>query len=431
MPEEYGVPTPSQLEKINKLAKKPLEKEEVFVFPTKLAGDMIIPQRYIQLSKPLLDVFKQDAIGGVSVLLDHSWAGFFGRPKPAIAYGRTFDAQMKHSDVEGEDWALYADHYIPRGIEIDGISTDSIIQSIETGTMFDTSIGWGAEKYVCSICGGNIRSFQCPHYPGKKYVINEGEDDERVELCYAIAKPPGYLMENSIVFDGAYPTAGVLSQVGSGETKDWVVVDDLKSTPQDAPLFHIFSSTKGKLYTFAQRDSLGSRVFINGVSLNPVVDLADAIKENVKESEKMGDEKKFTQEEVDALIKEAVDKFAAETVAAAEPLQQYMTKEQATEVLGREYIAEEVLRFAKEGITCHNEAIEGAIKEGVRAMGNDFPAETWKKMFDPMSIQDIQEVAKTWHKQAEDTIPAGRKTSPESGKGGSVLKETPEEAFKC
>lgn len=145
----------------------------------------------------------------------------------------------------------------------------------------------------------------------------------------------------------------------------------------------------------------------------------------------MGDEKKFTQEEVDALIKEAVDKFAAETVAAAEPLQQYMTKEQATEVLGREYIAEEVLRFAKEGITCHNEAIEEAIKEGVRAMGNDFPAETWKKMLGPMSIQDIQEVAKTWHKQAEDTIPAGRKTSPESGKGGSILEKTPEEAFKC
>ena len=116
----------------------------------------------------------------------------------------------------------------------------------------------------------------------------------------------------------------------------------------------------------------------------------------------MGDEKKFTQEEVDALIKEAVDKFAAETVAAAEPLQQYMTKEQATEALGREYIAEEVLRFAKEGITRHNEAIEEAIKEGVWAMGNDFPRGNLEEDARSNGIQDIQEVAKTWNKQAED-----------------------------
>ena len=268
MARECGEPTPSQLEKIHQLARKPLEKEEVFVFSAKLAGDMIIPGRYIQLSKPLLGIFKQDAEDGVSVLLDHSWAGF-GRPKPAIAYGRTFDAQLKRSDVDGEEWALYADHYIPRGIEIDGISTDSIIQSVETGTMFDTSIGWGAEKYACSICGGDIRSYKCSHWPGRKYVVNEGEDDEHIELCYAIAKPPGFLMENSLVFDGAYPTAGVLSQMGSDESKgDLVMVNDLKASPQDAPLFHIFSSTKGKLYTFATKDSLEKKVIITkeGVS---------------------------------------------------------------------------------------------------------------------------------------------------------------------
>lgn len=429
MTKKYGEPTPSQLEKINKLAKRPLEKEEVFVFPAKLAGDMIIPERYIQLSKPLLDVFKQDAISGVSVLLDHSWAGFFGRPKPAIAYGRTFDAQMKHSDVEGEDWALYADHYIPRGIEIDGVSTDSIIQSIETGTMFDTSIGWGAEKYVCSICGGNIRSFQCPHYPGKKYVINEGEDDERVELCYAIAKPPGYLMENSIVFDGAYPTAGVLSQVGSSETKDWVTVDDLKSTPPDAPLFHIFSSIRGKLYTFAKRDSLEQKVAINGMSLD-----SNIIKKNKEGGTEMGDEKKFTKEEVDALIKEAVENHTAENTGGVvikadniTPL--YMTQEQATEKLDKELSADEVLRFAKEGIDYHTQCVDEAIKDGVRAMGNDFPAETWKSTFASMSTKQILDIAKTWHKQAKEEIPAGRKTDPETGEKASV--GLPDEAFKC
>jgi hypothetical protein len=406
---EYGEPTPSQLEKINQLARKPLEKEEVFVFSAKLAGDMIIPGRYIQLSKPLLGIFKQDAEDGVSVLLDHSWAGF-GRPKPAIAYGRTFDAQLKRSDVDGEEWALYADHYIPRGIEIDGISTDSIIQSVETGTMFDTSIGWGAEKYACSICGGDIRSYKCSHWPGRKYVVNEGEDDEHIELCYAIAKPPGFLMENSLVFDGAYPTAGVLSQMGSDESKgDLVMVNDLKATPQDAPLFHIFSSTKGKLYTFATKDSLEKKVIIT------------------KEGGTEMDEKKYTKEEVDALVEKAVEKYAAENKVDKDP--PYMTHEQAVEKLGKELHADEVLRFAKEGIDYHAECVEEATKDGVRAMGNDFPAETWKATFATMSTKQINDIASTWHKQAKEEIPAGRQTDPEAGEKASV--DLPDEAFKC
>ena len=57
---EYGVPTQSQLEKINELARRPLSKEEVFVFPDKLVGDMIIPDRYIQ-STNSFNVFKEDA----------------------------------------------------------------------------------------------------------------------------------------------------------------------------------------------------------------------------------------------------------------------------------------------------------------------------------------------------------------------------------
>src|SRR5690554_7553413 len=45
---------------------------------------------------------------------DHSWANFFGG-QLALVYGRTFDAQLRKSDTEGEQWALYADHYLVRG----------------------------------------------------------------------------------------------------------------------------------------------------------------------------------------------------------------------------------------------------------------------------------------------------------------------------
>jgi len=39
------------MEMINELAKVELQPEQVFVFPCKLAGDMVIPNRYMQVSQ--------------------------------------------------------------------------------------------------------------------------------------------------------------------------------------------------------------------------------------------------------------------------------------------------------------------------------------------------------------------------------------------
>ena len=57
------------------------------------------------------------------------------------------------------------------------------------------------------------------------------------------------IAEKCIVFDGAYPTAGVLSQVERLSEPD-VAIDDLKAWNR-ITLFHTYSATKGKLLTFA------------------------------------------------------------------------------------------------------------------------------------------------------------------------------------
>ncbi len=219
MADKFGVPTDAQLKIINKLAKKTLSADDVFVFPGKLAGDMIIPDRYVRLMPELLRVFKDNAQKGVSLLLDHSWHpdgfwGLGGRPKAAIPYGRTFNATLDAGGTDGETMELNADHYIVRGMEIDGISTDALITGIEAGTLFDSSIGFNYNTAVCSVCGKNyFDSNECEHSAGKKYTV-EIDDVEHELLCYMKAMPPGALWENSRVFDGAYPTAGVLSKSG-------------------------------------------------------------------------------------------------------------------------------------------------------------------------------------------------------------------------
>lgn len=434
---KFGEPTPAQLEKINRIAKRPLSKDEVFIYPHKMAGDMVIPERYIQLSIPLLKIFVQNANDGVAFLLDHSWAGF-GRPKPALPYGRVFEGWLgKEWLMEGETVSFNGSVYIVRGQEKDGISTDSIISDIETGVLFDTSIGWGADKFECSICGEDIRNvFKCPHIPGKKYVIDE--DTNEVKLCYAIAKPPGYLMEDSAVFDGAYPGAGSsLCTVGDAFENEhgvFTIFDDFKQIPLDVRVYGTYSS-KGGILTFIKKSdhkkiyslsNTGSEADKKGVE--------NKMNENLKKMlESFGITYKEGETKPEELLNQLAEKWAANpTVESQEgKIQSFMTQEQAKEKLGKEYSADEVLRFAKEGIDYHKQTIDDAIAMGVRAMGNDFPADTWRNTFAGMSTQAIKDIAKTWEAQARASIPAGRQTDPAAGSNQqSKTVDIPEEAFK-
>lgn len=418
---QFGVPTPSQLEKINALAKRPLSKEEVFVFSSKMIGDAMIYHPWpVTLHKSLLEVFKQDALTGVAFMLDHSWAGFFARPKPAYPYGRTFDARLRKGDMEGENWALYGDVYLVRGKEKDGVSTDAIIADIEDGTLFDVSIGFGNSLDECSICGNNIwDGSKCEHWPGKEY---DGQ------LCYIIAKPPGYLMELSGVFDGAYPSAEILSATGglSYSSGDMQLIPSFtKFGGPVAQTCRVYSAAKGRLLTFAKHAQVEKKLFALGGQLLG------------KESDSKVDSKVYTKEELDALdtlVKEAIEKTQKEALdtiqATAEPLKVFMSQEQATEVLGKEYDADTILKFAKEGIQYREELIQDAIEWGIRAQGNDFPADAWRQLLSESgrTIEAIKDFREQFRKQAEASIPAGRASAP-STKEKLEKKAIPDEAY--
>lgn len=445
----FGVPTDEQLSKINKLAKRTLSKDEVFVFPSKLAGDMIIPNRYIQLQKELLDVYATDAKKGVSLLLDHSWSpdGFFGlggRPRAAIPYGRTFDSRYEASTEEGETISLVADHYMVKGVEIDGINTNDLAASIEAGTLFDTSIGFGFDKATCSVCGENYRSNKCSHYAGKTYEVEENGVTKN-KLCFIKAEPPGYLMENSLVFDGAYPGAGVLSNVGDvGENENGVfeVVSDLKNIDPDKRILSIYSNNRG--LTTLVKKSDHKKVFKCGKIEDESLIIVGGNGEKITLK---GSENSMNEKALKALETLGIEYVEGETKledifnqlgekwdsAVEENLQTiksegYLSKVEITEKLGAELDADEVLKLAKEGQEYHKSLSDEAIAMGVRAMGNDFTKETWEKSFATMSTNDIKNIMKTWELQANAGIPAGRQTDPAAGQKQSM--SIPDDAFK-
>ena len=66
---------------------------------------------------------------------------------------------------------------------------------------------------MCDLCGLSVWSWECPHFPGKSYIITdteeEGEGEERiVTATYTIYD--ARLAEVSVVFDGATPDAQIL-----------------------------------------------------------------------------------------------------------------------------------------------------------------------------------------------------------------------------
>ena len=174
----------------------------------------------MRLTPALLEVMKQDAQKGVSLMLNHNWSQFGVQ---SIPIGKVFDGRIDSSSQDGETTTLYTTQYILRDdSKVDGYSKNDIIKLIESGILADTSVGWGTtrESYKCNICGNSIYDWRkCEHIPGRKYIVDE--ETNEVKECIIQAEPPkelhagnNVLMENSIVFDGAYPNAIIQSAVG-------------------------------------------------------------------------------------------------------------------------------------------------------------------------------------------------------------------------
>ena len=427
---KFGIPTEEQLAKINNLAKRNFTADDVFAFGGKAAGDMIIENRYIQLSKELLETFLKNSREGVSWLLNHSWSTF---SEPTTIFGRTFDGSLEPSSEPGETVALYLDKYIPRSDTLkNGRSANSIIEDIENGVLFDTSIGWGSSKMVCSVCNMDYYGGGCNHYKGQIYEDADGNK----KTCFIIAKNPGYLMEESGVFDGAYKGAGIsMSSVGDEfETPQgkFIIIDELKELPKNANVFGSYSS-KGEILTFVKKSEPKKVFAVKGAenNMDKLIKMLEAFGITYKEGETKLDDTLLNQlaEQWDAKIEE-IKSSVVPVMAQLDPTADYMTQAIATEKLGVELSADEVLKLAKEGQVYHQEISDEALAMGVRAMANEFPAETWKNAFSTMSTQSIKDIMKTWEVQAKVVIPSGRATDPEAGQNFAKEVVIPDEAFK-
>ena len=176
VPEWKGIAVDDEvLAEVNKFALKPLSADEIWVRRMTLAGDAY-DRDHERFSPTVLRQFAE-TLPGKSFLIGHA--------HDTAPVGRFFRATVKGN--ESGKRRLESHIYGLR----DG---NGIEPYIDAGIYHSVSIGFKAEKLLCDVCGGDMKSGTCPHYPGKTYdsVTATGTWEGKAEA-----------LEGSLVFLGS------------------------------------------------------------------------------------------------------------------------------------------------------------------------------------------------------------------------------------
>ena len=408
-------PTDEQWEKMRRHIKGDrYKKDDFFVFETLAVGDRIVPDRNIKITPALLDIMKQDAQQGVSLMLNHNWSQMGVQ---SIPIGKVFDARLGAGTQEGETTALFTTQYILRDdSKVDGYSKNDIKNLIESGILADTSIGWGTDtqSYKCSICGNCYYDYRhCDHIAGRKYIVNE--ETNEVKTCIVEAYPPqelhagnNVLMENSIVFDGAYPNAIIQSSIGNiGQLKNGfkVLEDKQQLSERGIIIGYSLNGNANLLYKVEEEGGKKDMVLNNGEE-SEVVDNNVATEEVVEETETTEEvtenpteENSTENAENDAEISEATDEEPRDGEPTGEAL--YTEKDILEKFDNISDNMESLITLAKEGLNHRNNVISKALESGIHSMGNAFKKDVFEKTFSNLDTDAIEEMGKTWEEEAK------------------------------
>lgn len=182
-------PSAVELERINALAHKKLEAEEVFTFAVKLC-DNEVDRDWERFSEKTLDQLAELFVGK-SGIFDHNWSttGQSARiyRTEVVEEDKRTQAGKPYRYVKGWAYMLRTE------------ANQGLIADIEGGIKKEVSVGCAVERAVCSICGDTQGC--CQHQKGHSY---EGK------LCWKELDGAADAYEWSFVAVPAQREAGVI-----------------------------------------------------------------------------------------------------------------------------------------------------------------------------------------------------------------------------
>lgn len=250
---------------------------------------------------------------------------------------------------DGEDFY----HLTALAYTIKSDASKDFVLNIDAGILKEVSVGVGVQKHTCSICGEEYYGEQCQHYKGDIY---DGQEMfvklENINDAYEV----------SFVAVPAQAEAGVTKQ-RKGENKV-EYNDKLKQYGIDEPTFQsIISKSK----------EINADLFLK------ILGAAD-----------IKNEKTFLSEEE---VKKEIGEISKDD------LLQKMKSYESLKIKVSEY--DKIIQSAT----------EKALKNGVKAKGENFDSERWTKIFKGFTYDEINAQSEEWKSEAEKELNVGGRVS--------------------
>lgn len=430
-------PTEDQLMRINRFAQVPRTADNTYVFNNLMIDNM--PTSYFSKIHPnLMNQFVKDANAGVGLLMNHN--------SRSLPVGRSFGAHTRneHLDDGTPVTTMYGDFYIPLGRNTESLmTTDDLAAGIDDGSLSDTSIGFSATKWDCSICGHDIRDYRaCDHMPGQKYAVERNGVDE-VETCYVVVGEDGNggLLENSIVYAGAAPRAQITKSNFSADSvsenekgSNLHLVESFKNIPVGAAIFSYYSKDGMTLFTeteertngtqyLAQRSETQVEKFLEVLSQFGIkADSEEALQAALTAATDKSDlEAQLAQATTDL---GAANEQLANTATELEAVRnESLTKDET--IADLEAANQELTAKAGVAETYRQDLTEETIQNGVRVLGNAFNTEMFTKFLSTLSIDEIKAQNDSFKAQFAENF-AGVRTTETQAKAAGRLNTDPQ-----
>lgn len=229
-----GEVSKEDLELINKLARRPLKSDEVYVFSLILC-DNEIDREYERFTKSALQKLSELFVGKTGIL-DHEMKS--SNQKARIFSCEVEEVKGKKNSLGEPYFRLKAKAYMPRTEQ-----NDNFILEIDSGIKKEISVGCAVSEILCSICGENTRLSSCDHVKGKKY-------GERV--CHYILDNPIDAYEWSFVAVPAQKEAGVVKSFSLNEKGGVRNLDEIIKSLNSGKNFNISGNQAKQLADFIE-----------------------------------------------------------------------------------------------------------------------------------------------------------------------------------
>lgn len=259
-----------ELEMINSYTRKPLKKEDVYIFTLTLC-DNEVDRDFECFNEKSLMALKELFLGKTGIS-DHSMLS------------KDQSARIFHCYIEKDNNKLtsYGEKYIAlkaRAYMLKTQSNTELIAEIDGGIKKEVSVSCSARDSLCSICGENMRSNKCSHIKGRTY---DGK------LCYATLENISDAYEWSFVAVPAQRQAGVsksfkvenekasskndivtsifggavLSEKKANELSEYI--SKLKRSAEDAEYFKKYLIEEISRYALIIMPQVNSKQFVEG-----------------------------------------------------------------------------------------------------------------------------------------------------------------------